>query len=970
LSGFAVLMRRTATDPWRCLNLARAEATTGSEATVRTAASTPSADDEIVLSPVPLVDRDRVRQALVTLNNQPLVARSPAERLGGDWGGVPAQGLTGPAKSVIALRNAARGAVPGSQAEWARIPTLVFGEHPQVAICAVGNGGVLPAEIARPEDPTQLRPFGLTDALPHQREVDYRRLVPVGAIRIDRPALEDDRVLPALPLPVIPDGVRPRARDLAQHSAAPTADGSPAPGGDARPPLVLLVPEDPAIWKSKHPSTYTFGIRPPAVELNTWDRWVASNPGALAVRRMVWSNVSRLQVDSAERADDDKSAQIDYTLDDPALLAEGAIEIFAIDGSGMRRRVPGGGLATGSFTWKNAVPANGAAASLGELRAAPCPVTLKAGNATGIKRSGADVEIDFGPGVWEVRFSGKLEASAAQARFGRGFRPAAESPQSNALTDDVPAWRPHPTANGELLVAPLRFIVEVPDHAMPSPQQLRGALHFSSPDQHRLKIELQTGSAPFRHVVTAQLLRQTWRWDGRPDAGLPNLDPATLDTDPKIRDWEVAEFGERPDSDHVRLAMRFIGGEPAGPLFAFEENLESDLRTQYYRLAVEVSSRYAPLLTNGGVVSSWREREDPWTHWVRHVVRCRRTEPLPKPAVRGILPLTELADGGDASVPGALVILDEAWYKQAGLGEYLHADVTSTSLHELDNVTTTTLPDVGPDPIVTARRAPAAVASPRLDVVGPVGHTFDVNTRAPLFVASSHVIRPQWTLEGTEQDFRWYFARVRFCRRLHASWNTFKLPDSEWTQPYWVQFLPDSSQYDFPAGTPYEDLHVVWDGGKPHIRRGTDSADLALKPMPSDEAPLQAAEFRLYLALTKRVVDAGGRRDQERYLGLFEQATDGAWRPLNADLGASVAATDPLVARIVEVQARRSWLGAKTEGAFWEALFPEQAEDGSTPDAVGRIVRVSRPIGGIDGVAQLRVHTPPRCSPDECGPQR
>src|SRR5262249_7348792 len=145
------------------------------------------------------------------------------------------------------------------------------------------------------------------------------------------------------------------------------------------------------------------------------------------------------------------------------------------------------------------------------------------------------------------------------------------------------------------------------------------------------------------------------------------------------------------------------------------------------------------LLTNGGVVSSWREREDPWTHWVRHVVRCRRTEPLPKPAVRGILPLTERADGGNASVPGALVILDEAWYKQAGLGEYLHADVTSTSLHELDNVTTTTLPDVGPDPIVTAQRAPKAPASPRLDVVGPVGHTFDVNTRAPLFVASSYV---------------------------------------------------------------------------------------------------------------------------------------------------------------------------------------------------------------------------------------
>jgi hypothetical protein len=139
--------------------------------------------------------------------------------------------------------------------------------------------------------------------------------------------------------------------------------------------------------------------------------------------------------------------------------------------------------------------------------------------------------------------------------------------------------------------------------------------------------------------------------------------------------------------------------------------------------------------------------------------------------------------------------------------------------------------------------------------------------------------------------------------------------------------------------------------------------------MPSDE-PTQAPQFRLYLVLTKRVIDAGGRRDQERYLGLFEQAPAAGWRSLNSNVDASISVNDPLVARVVEVQSRREWGGAATESAFWDALFPKAADDRAAPDAVARIVRVSRPILASHGVNSSRTHVPPRCSADECHPVR
>lgn len=152
------------------------------------------------------------------------------------------------------------------------------------------------------------------------------------------------------------------------------------------------------------------------------------------------------------------------------------------------------------------------------------------------------------------------------------------------------------------------------------------------------------------------------------------------------------------------------------------------------------------------------------------------------------------------------------------------------------------------------------------------------------------------------------------------------LRQSDPTQAYWVQYLPDAPKFEPPSGlagvVTYNPLH----------------GELMI---PSD---LQLFDDFIYVAVVTFVVsDASRLPDQERYLGLFS---------VNASTLRSVMKPAPVLLdganiriRILQVQHQR---GKKpdlsTESMFWNALFPQSQTIPDVTDVSLRVVAMSAPV--------------------------
>src|SRR5262249_55558746 len=144
-----VLMRRAGATPgpWYCSNVVN----------VKFNDAAWKAPDRAVLVPVPLVDRDLVKQALLPVDNDPIIGDSPRTKLSSRTLGPTrtiasaSTGITHPA--FVSFENAYRlKALRG--ASWSRVVALVYrqpGEPTaEAASFAVAACGALPKELAMP----------------------------------------------------------------------------------------------------------------------------------------------------------------------------------------------------------------------------------------------------------------------------------------------------------------------------------------------------------------------------------------------------------------------------------------------------------------------------------------------------------------------------------------------------------------------------------------------------------------------------------------------------------------------------------------------------------------------------------------------------------------------------------------------------------------------------------------------------
>jgi len=150
-----------------------------------------------------------------------------------------------------------------------------------------------------------------------------------------------------------------------------------------------------------------------------------------------------------------------------------------------------------------------------------------------------------------------------------------------------------------------------------------------------------------------------------------------------------------------------------------------------------------------------------------------------------------------AKTPGLLVVLDETVLTTGGLAETIEADVVRVD-DAYNGLPTQSRPEFGPDPTLRARGwtqkpitvpndpAPPPAQAIAMNVVGPLGHTFDT-ADAPLFVTSSYFVHPPQMDSNPIGDpsLAWYFIKTRFRRLLVPEGQLGYLPLSKWVPiPY------------------------------------------------------------------------------------------------------------------------------------------------------------------------------------------
>ncbi len=974
--------------------------------------------------PYRLPYKDGVRQAFFTYDNQPLIAESRALELARRSGLDP---LTtpepGPAPWKYVFKANWWAMLPGLKfGQSYQVLCFIMGASGALPKELSYNYPYFPFEIDHParikDSPSD---FSLSDAGAYLREVQYLRRVRLGTPRLYAQTLltPKDSKNKLCKLPPIPDQVAPLFPELPRFTLAetPTKDqttirlrvvpAQPIRKGDrlsidgdsqvyevaedvpmsyetqpvqvkVEPAVKAALAQVPAETAVELQTTledlpllllplgneddpFEFGTRKPATDLQTWDRWTAKDG---VDRKGMWAAYHHdAEAAEADRIADDEVGY-DLTIDDPAVARFDEHDKDKASGSFVVELHPL--FPTPGKPQEIVVPIPKPAAGqkgLRQFQAPPVNVVCERSNSTLVKvEGGLKVFIKEGD-IVELRVSTPVEAKYFDEDAHRRF------PQAVAK-EGKPFTRTHEGVTKKYyLFSPWRMVIEAAIDTMPDQETLWQAIEPEFIGSRvRVHLDPSKDEKTFRYVSRIDLMRQTWRWQGRPVASFPdkNAAPDKIDAFPTEDDtvtsnvflWEAQGFADRGDDDHLLIPNTITVQDQRPQLL--EEDLSEDRRALFYRFAARAYSRYYGLSGDyRNMVKSRHVVAPHKTRWRRLLVPCRWAEALvPKPVVKFVVPLTEAAETKD-SVPrtaNLLVVLNEPWYSFGGLREKLEARVVVV---ETEGSNPKKLDELGPDPILSGKRWPEG-KKVSLEMEQPIGHTFDTDADAPLFVASSFrmTIRDTSSSGTLVKDFSWYMAKVHFRRSLTVQGKA-KPIESAFTDPFWVQFLPDASLFKESGVDDPINIHDITIEFKKKSLFELCVPDPKkpdkLKAIKLYEAPAEANSanrFERWLLLTEVIRDVRGIANYEKYIGLFRlkdpTSSEYVYEPfeptdVQIDDKKKKAA---LRVRVLEVQQRQGADVQQHQGADpkkedpWEALFPAEEDK----DAGARIVRVSPPI--------------------------
>ena len=893
-----------------------------------------------VVAPLRFSWHNDVAVATVSYNNEPMSAPGPLSRA---------------AKSALGAKDGSEISVATDLLVYrypdpkTQVTPLVFGRDYRPQPFLISTAGVLPGAIANGNyfeigtDLDSRAALGDTWS-----GVPYRRSKPPGPLRLSS---LPDPTRQFLRLPKIPDGVFPRMQS-SLVAAAPLANGATPPQVQQDQPVVLLAPNDRARFTSDLPAYFDLIVRPPSLDLATWDRFVNGFGNSLAASRETVINSYLTKFPTAT----------DVTLDDPATIADPGydcrlyVELLDDNDNVVQKGFlqfppPSGGQIPGvqspgaRFHFAavaDPLQATGAGPTIDKQLSDTTPVKLGAGDIVTVSVS-----------------EGRLAKLRLHACVSQGYE--------NRFEAGVLSGAGVLTGNWYRL-NPTEIQIEVVTDTLPAPADLFADAVFQVGN-----FDLLNGAAPIwldltgkkgePYVYGAEVLRQVWKWQGRPVRSLPLTAGSDRDN------WLANEFGNR--TDFLRSAMsppppgsanrKFTYTEDRGSLLSTgaraASNIERPATTvavpgdvgllgTYIRYGAQVFSRYQPLCAGSGYQTG---KNSSGAIWKDLYIPSRRTTQIKPVDVKMILPLTRNAAAPQAG-PGLLVMLRGPWFQECGLGEQLEAQLTVVETPEENPATTdvkTFYYQYGPDPILRNGTAlkpvklqdPNAAESgwPSGSIAGPIGHTFDSVASDQLFVNTSFVLdyprveNSSWT--------PWSFCKLQVRRVVDTGSGATPLPGSEWSPATWIQLLPDFDRYS--QSDAFSGLTLAFNSSTQEFTLTKDKNAVNL-PAGSSDTPI----FANYLAVTHFVIDATGVPVQEAYDGLYRQSGTG-WIPMGTP--PSGQGQQPVYrARVITVQGRNPAAPA-VEDDFWNQLFAIDKSSDASGDFVKdtdrlRIVGVSRPI--------------------------
>lgn len=870
-------------------------------------------------------------------------------------------------------------------------PLLRYGDAYDIAAFVVDRAGGYPRALSRSDgigfDLAALD--GVTP--PKQARIPFRRTIPVGAVNISPmdPRISDAKK--KRDWPTIPEGVVLRGLELLQARRVRDRpkDGDLA-NGDV--PALLVSKEASAFA----PETVRFWLDGPRSDEHTLLRWAAPRLGAspeevaASKERVRDALVRVLETRNARNPTDGVDGAPSDVFDAAGLPHDPAVAGILVEGrwqdSSDAPRVLRGTPFVMPTREKSGVA----------FEFEPFEVIAKAGDGD------ASVAFDVAANTLTVSLppGSTLLLSVApvvqKAEFDERFDSAA---LGGLVRRDVFESKDGPASGSRYCVfEPNELVIEHPVRDLPSAAATYEAFGLTLVGG-KVDVSVLGNLDNLCFVDRFELGRERWVWRNRPLVSEDDLPPPAEEVERRRRlaSGFPPELGEPSLRDSSEAVSRFdaIAGLDRGfadrgiaadryprggdgrlmsPARLLLDDHDAVTAAEYLRYRLTLRSRYAPLYPGWSGAVTAASGQAAWQTWRRILVPYRgATDRIKSPLVLSVLPLTShVGPGGDTAAGRAtphLVVLDETWFREYGVGERLEARL---SLETIDIGEAESAPrPYRAGPLPDHHLPVAGTGGPYdksryfrslmktdeedrlqpvlLELFGPFGYSMDRSGNEALANASAFVVYPpkeagpQWALYA------------RFHRLLDWPSHGHRSPASEAYALYThassdrLAFQPANSG-DLQSASTAPRLTLKADGST----RLDGGLVLALDPLDLERPgrSLAAQNYAYVVLVSSPVFDGGRGLEIELPLGMvwIDHLQDSLeWRP---DVSSKdMVSGREYLGRVIELilngkdaqeDLERIRRAAGDIRLFWRQLLPKGSEAGAGEDAPAAVRRVSR----------------------------
>lgn len=495
---------------------------------------------------------------------------------------------------------------------------LKFGKAYQMASFMVDTAGGLPAELSDTA-PWKFKSseFTVSQTPGVISDFFYQRRVPVGQLRVSH--VSATGTPQPLNWPEWPQNISPLAGETILNNKKDPKDKPDDPEKRRRQtPLVL-------VYGTGANRTFVFGIKPPTCDLDVLERW--ENTSDAATKERLAQTFKQYFARLAKRKDNSipsgqSGVDEDASFDDPAVTQFLFIlESYDFEELDETKKWKVESFCTSEITRDPALK------DIRYYQKDWKKVSCQGGDKFEVAPSGDIIQVtvrNTEASVARLKSFALVPSTSAGAdqKFAQDFFEA-ESPdplevlkfaedfsvyqyQTPALKQGIEAVRQQFKCLKSFSV-----LIETPNADMPEARDLWRSLvlRTSGPARDTIEVSLQPPAnlrPRFRNIIGCDLLKQNWRWQGRPadHESIKNLQDVWTAADGIVQDkyltevtcWEVSAFAEMHDVfDTLTIPLTYNFKSDA-PLFV-DKFVQNPL-AQYLRYGVRANSRYAGLFPN------------------------------------------------------------------------------------------------------------------------------------------------------------------------------------------------------------------------------------------------------------------------------------------------------------------------------------------------------------------------------------